>query len=279
MASFSPADARDRLAKLGGLPDSSIDLAEAGLMLARFDHPSRELETYRSLLDEMVGALGNRAENAETVTERIEAMAAVLGGGFRLIGDDRDDDRLDSANLMQVLDRRRGPANSLGLIWLHVGRKLGWPIEPLAFPGHFLLRLSDVLGRRVIIDPFWGGRLCDASGLRDLLKAAVGLAAELEPAHYAALSNRDVLLRLQTSIKLRYLRHAELGLALRTVELMLLFAPDQIALWREFGLMHLRQGNVRASIAALEQFVARAPNSATRHRTCVLLEDLRTRLT
>jgi regulator of sirC expression with transglutaminase-like and TPR domain len=277
--SLSLAEAKRQLARLGSLPDSAIDLAEAGLMLARFDHPTRDLDHYRTLLGEMAEALGALAGSAEHVSERITALTAVLIGRFGLIGDDRDDDRLDSANLMQVLDRRRGPANSLGLIWLHLGRGQGWPIEPLAFPGHCLLRLSDDTGQRVIIDPFWGGRRCDAVELRDLLKASAGLGAELEPAHYATQSNRDVLLRLQTSIKLRYLRHAELGLALQTVEMMLLFAPDQIALWREAGLMHLRQGNLRAAIAALEQFVTRAPNSAARHRTSVLLEDLRTRLT
>ncbi len=279
MTSLSLSEARRRLAHLGGLPDAAIDLIEAGLMLACLDHPSRNPERYRTLLDDMAGTLRQAAARAETAEERSAALAGVLIGRFGLVGDDRDEDSLDSANLMQVLDRRRGPANTLGLIWLHLGRQQGWPVEPLAFPGHFLLRLSDAHGRRIIIDPFWGGRQCDASGLRDLLKTAAGLGAELEPAHYAAQSNRDVLLRLQTAVKMRYLRHAELGPALQTVETMLLFAPDQIGLWREAGLMHLRQGNLRAAVAALEQFVTKAPNSATRHRTSVLLQDLKTRLT
>jgi regulator of sirC expression with transglutaminase-like and TPR domain len=278
MTPVSLADAKRRLARLGGLPDSAIDLIEAGLALANLDHPSRDPESYRTLLDDMAGILGETSDRATTAEERAAALAAVLIGRFGLIGDDRDEDSLDSANLMQVLDRRRGPANTLGLIWLHLGRQQGWPVEPLSFPGHFLLRLSDADGQRIIIDPFWGGRKCDASGLRDLLKSAAGLGAELEPAHYAPQSNRDVLLRLQTAVKMRYLRHAELGPALRTVEAMLLFAPDQVNLWREVGLMHLRQGNLRAAIGGLEQFVTRAPNSPARHRTSVLLQDLRARL-
>ncbi|PKU23509.1 hypothetical protein CWS72_16635 [Telmatospirillum siberiense] len=218
------------------------------------------------------------AQGVEGAVERSAVMASVLIGRFGLQGDDRDEDSLDSANLMQVLDRRRGPANTLGLIWLHLGRRQGWEVEPLAFPSHFLLRLSGAGGQRVIIDPFWGGRQCDAANLRDLLKNSAGLGAELEPAHYAPQSNRDVLIRLQTAIKMRYLRHAELGPALKVVEAMLLFAPDQLPLWREAGLMHLRQGNLRSAIAALEQFVGRAPNSAARHRASVLLQDLKARL-
>ncbi len=278
MTPLSLADAKRTLARLGTLADQAIDLVEAGLALASLDHPSRDPEYYRSLLQEMANALGEIADQAENAEARSTALATVLIGRFGLVGDDRDEDSLDSANLMQVLDRRRGPAITLGMIWLHLGRQQGWPVEPLAFPGHFLLRLADDRGQRIIIDPFWGGRQRDVTELRDLLKTAAGLGAELEPAHYAVQSNRDVLLRLQSAIKMRYLRHAELGPALQTVETMLLFAPDQIALWREAGLMHLRQGNLRAAITALEQFVARAPNSATRHRTSVLLQDLKTRL-
>jgi regulator of sirC expression with transglutaminase-like and TPR domain len=155
---------------------------------------------------------------------------------------------------------------------------MAWRAEPLAFPAQVLLRLTGQEGERLIFDPFAGGQPLGPADLRIMLKTSAGASAELDPAHYAGQSNRDLLLRLQTGVKLRYLRHAELRRALETVEAMLLFAPDQIGLWREAGLMHLRQGNIRASITALEQFVARSPNSPARHRTCVLIQDLRQRL-
>lgn len=275
MKTVLSGETRRQLAELASLEDSAIDLAEAGLILARLDHPRRDRGRYRTLVDEMSAAVGEAGKRASSAEDRRAALAGGLVGRYHMVGDDRDDDELDSANLMQVLDRRRGPAITLGMVWLHVARRQGWTIEALAFPCHFLLRLEGADGRRTIFDPFWGGRCLDAAGLRDLLKASTGAAAELEPAHYAAQSNREVLIRLQTSVKTRYLRHAELRKALQAVDSMLLFAPDQFGLWREAGLMHLRQGNLKESIAALEQFVARAPNSPARHRTSVLLQDLR----
>lgn len=273
------AEARRELARLAELPDSRIDLGEAGLALATLDHPNRDRGYYRALLAEMTTALGVFAASARSAEDRRLALSAVLAGQFGLIGDDRDEDELDSANLMQILDRRRGPAIPLGLLWLHQARQQSWTVEALSFPGHILLRLTGLEGDRVILDPYSGGRLLGAADLRDMLKIAAGAGAELAPGHYASQSNREVLLRLGTSIKLRYLRHAELRRALDTVEAMLLFAPDQLGLWREAGLMYLRQGNLRSSIAALEQFVARSPNSPARHRTSVLLQDLRSKLT
>ena len=241
------------------LSDDGIDLVEAALALAALETPRRERQHYRALLADMAVAVADLGRGAETAEARIGVLGDVLTGRFRVIGDDRDEDELSSANLMQVLDSRRGPALSLGLLWLHLGRGQGWAMDALAFPGQVLLRLSGIDGQRIILDPFRGGCILHVAELRDLLKASVGLAAELEPAHYAALSNREVLLRLQTSVKLRYLRHAQLKHAVKTVEAMLLFAPGQVSLWREAGLMHLRLGDLQAAIAALEVFVAHAP--------------------
>ena len=225
----------------------------------------------------MTAAIADRGAEAKTADRRMAAMAATLTGRYRLLGD--DDDGPDGDCIMQLLDRRRGPPCALGLIWLHLGRRLGWPVEALAFPGRLLLRFSGEDGRRLIADPFAGGRCLEPADLRELLKLSAGAVAELDPAHYAAMSNREVLVRLQTAVKLHYLRHGQIQRAVETAEATLLFAPDQLALWREVGLMHMRQGNLRPAVAALEQFVGRSPNTAARHRTSALLQELRQKLT
>ena len=272
------AETREDLARMAQLPDDRLDLAEAGLALAALEPPHRERSHYRALLADIAAAVAGRATPADTAESRVAALADVLIGRYRIVGDDRDEDELSGANLMQVLDRRRGPPLSIGLLWLHLGREQGWPMDALAFPGRALLRVSGAEGQRVIVDPFSGGRVLAVADLRDLLKASAGLAAELEPCHYAALSDREVLLRMQTSVKLRYLRHAQLARAVETVQAMLLFAPAQFGLWREAGLIHLRLGDLPAAIAALEKFVASAPNSFARHRTSALLQGLRDKL-
>jgi regulator of sirC expression with transglutaminase-like and TPR domain len=59
---------------------------------------------------------------------------------------------------------------------------------------------------------------------------------------------------------------------------MLMFAPDQAALWREAGMLHLRLDNLRAAIAALEQFMRREAGDAPRHHVAALVQDLRAKL-
>lgn len=272
------AEIRADLSRLAGLPDEALDIGEAALALAALARPERPRDPYRRFLAELAAETQALAGTAGDAEARAAALAEVVAGRYRFAGDSRDYDELENANLMRVIDRRRGLPVTLGILCIQVGRACGWPMHGLAFPLHFLVRLDGADGRRVILDPFHGAQRLGAAELRALLKTVTGHAAELEPAHYAPVGNRDVLLRLQNNVKFRQLRTAQLAQALDTVEAMLLFAPCQPALWREAGLMHMRLGDKRSAIAALEQFLARTTNTQARHRTSVLLQELRGQL-
>lgn len=267
---------REELRCLATQPDETIDLGEAALALAAYERPSVRRDIYPAVLAALRQAVAAQAGDAADAATRAAALTGVVVGEYRFRGDDRDE-TIDGLDLMRAIDRRRGPALTLGILYLHIARALGWAMEPLSFPGHFLLRLDDADGHRIILDAFDGTLLLDAAELRARLKALVGHEAELAPEHYAPLSNRAVLLRLQNGIKFRLLREGRLERALRTVEAALLFAPEHLPLWREAGMMHLRLGDLPSAIAALEEFVARAPDSVARHRIGVLLQELRGR--
>jgi len=271
-------EAQGELARLATLPDLAIDLAEAALALSVIELPLRDRNKYRIQLMDIAGAVAERAVQAETAAQRAALLAEVIQdrGQFRC---DEQEDALDPVNLITLLDNRRGPSLLLALLWLDAGRRQGWSMAALTFPGHALIRLDDENGGRVVVDPAAGGLLLDAHDLRDLLKAQSGLTAELEPGHYADQANREVLLTLLTVNKLRCLRLGQVRRASEALETALLLAPHKTSLWREMGLMQLRLGEIRDAIRALERFVAEAPNSVSRHRTTALLQELRDRMT
>jgi regulator of sirC expression with transglutaminase-like and TPR domain len=270
---------RAHLADLAAAGDQGFDLAEAALVVAALDRPLSAVEGYLAYIGELAGEVRAIAAQGPGDAEALAAgLAEVVVRRHRFRADDRDDDDVANANLMAVIDHRRGVAEALGLLMLEVARRAGLAAEGLAFPSHFLMRLEDAAGRRVILDPVAGGRPLGPPEMRALLKATAGIAAELEPAFYQPLCNRDILLRLQNEIKLRLLRCGRLDRALEVVEVMLLFAPDRPALWREAGMMHMRLDNLTAAVAALEQFIARSPAGQARNRTMALVAELKTRL-
>jgi regulator of sirC expression with transglutaminase-like and TPR domain len=178
---------------------------------------------------------------------------------------------------MRVVDRRKGLPVALGILYLDAARAQGWEAVGLGFPGHFLIRLSAG-AERLILDPFHGGRICGAAELRDLLKAMAGQEIELAPEHYAPVSDRDVLLRLQNNLKSRLLQAGRHERALGVIDTMLMLAPDHVELWQEAGLLHAREGNIRAAMSAFQEFVARAPDGTARHQAAVLLQQLKAKL-
>nr|WP_052709939.1 transglutaminase-like domain-containing protein [Azospirillum thiophilum] len=275
------AEAREILRLIGDQPDDEIDLAEAALALGALELPNADLAPYRAHIKAIVDDLAARVSQTDAADDsldrRIGHLHAVIGGRHGYSGDHDTYDDLQNANLLRVIDRRRGLPVALGILYMHAARSQGWPMVGLNFPGHFLTRIEKD-GARAIIDPFNEGQTRSVVDLRDLLKATAGSAAELEPGHYRPVSNRDVLLRLQNNIKLRHLSAHEVPKALEVLEAMRLFAPHEPALWRETGLLEAHAGKLKDAITALETFMALTADEHHRHQTASLIQQLKNRL-
>lgn len=278
---MSQAEARAALEAVGILPDSEIDIAAAALQLARIDALDLDwragAEHLTALAREAVQAAAADARaDAGDVARRRAVLAEVIHGRFGYGGDGETYDDLANANLLRVIERRRGLPVALGILWLHAAEAAGWEAHGVDFPGHFLVALA---GRgKVVVDVFVGGHAMEARELRATLKRFAGDQAELGPATLAPMDKRAVLLRLQNNIKVRRLRDGDLAGAVDCTEDMLRVAPDAAPLWREAGLMHQRLDRIGAAITALERFLALAPQGLQAMRVRGLLEELRQRL-
>lgn len=274
------------LAGLAASGTAPLDIAGAALALASFDRPGVGFSWYRRHLAELTDTLadtltgdtaGGAAGQDRDIAGCAMALAQVMTERFGYQGDELTYDDMQNANLMRVIERRRGLPVALGILYIHAARSQGWQAEGLNFPGHFLVRLQAA-GGRAILDPFHGGRALAAVDLRQLLTAIAGQDATLLPDFYEPVPDRDILLRLQNNILLRAVRQGEFERALSVIARMLLFAPDHAPLWRESALINARLERMAAAIAALERFVALAPSSEERHEAAALLQAWRGRL-
>src|SRR5437870_3303666 len=230
------------LRELGTDASPLLPIGEAALALAAFDRPRVALGRYRQHLLTLARDVGRHAGATGDLAARAHALNEIILLKHGYSGDELTYDDLQNANLMRVVDRRKGLPVALGILYLHTARAQGWESVGLNFPGHFLVRLGEG-AERLILDPFHGGQICGAAMLRELLKAMAGQEIELMPEHYAPVSDRDVLLRLQNNLKSRLLQAGRHERALGVVETMLLLAPDLAELWHEAGLLNTRLGN------------------------------------
>ena len=264
------------LRRLAGLDDHKIDLAQAALALAARELPGEPTDRYQAHLKELAASVGGACTGRSLAAKRY-ALSHVLHEQYGYAGDQQSYDDLQNANLMRVIDRRKGLPITLGILHIHCGRALGWDICGLNFPGHFLIRLEDG-PQRAILDPFNGGREVDVAGLRTLLKSTLGPDAELSPAHYGPASNRDILIRLQNNRKVRLMKAEQFAEALVAVEDMLLFAPGEDSLWHEAGLINSHIGNLRAALIAFGHCRDLATDPADRARVDQLIKEISSRL-
>lgn len=266
----------EALAAVGAMRDHAIDLAETALLLAALDHRATPLNPYREHLGILAHDTAVAAGREPDLARRIQALATTFARhGYS--GDVATYDDPDNADLIRVIDRRKGLPVALAILWIHAARTSGWDAVGLAFPGHFLIRL-ETERERAIVDPFHDGKVREPGELRELLKQVAGLDAELQPAHYAAVGNRDVLLRLLNNVKLRSLQAGDAGRAAEIIDRLRLIAPDHIELLREAGLCHARLGNLARAGEMLSAFVDAAEDGPAKTEAAALLQRLRARL-
>ena len=258
------------LEKVGSLPDTAIDLAETALALAALDHPEVDYGHYRAHLADLARDVGERG------AQPADALRAVLIGAYGYRGDRESYDDLDNANLIRVIDRRRGLPVALSILWLHAARAQGWQADGLNFPGHFLIRVVDGFDATVI-DPFNDGAVLDDEGLAALWQR-VGGGEKLTAEHCEPVGNRGILLRLQNNIKLRLLQAKRSEAALAVLERMVLTAPEEPALWHECAGLHAAVGNLRAAQGCFERVIALAGSETARQAAAAELKAVRLRL-
>ena len=282
------SDPRDALDAIGQLPDVEIDLAGAAVQLARIDAPDLAWQDAVSHLSDLARSAARVARDlpGSDPRARVGALAAMIVGHYGYAGDAETYDDAANANLIQVIQRRRGLPVALGILWLHCARAAGWGAHGVDFPGHFLVALEgDNVGRRrpperqqTVLDVFAGGVALDARDMRALLKRVEGNEAELRPGVLQPMSSRSVLLRLQHNIRTRRQSAGDLAGALRCTEDMLRIAPDAAPLWRDAALMNQQMDHVGAAVRCYERFLDLVPQGDAALRTRAALEALRSRL-
>jgi len=242
------------LRTIGVLPDGVIDIAEAALLLAALDHPDKNIEAYRTHLDELAAATARAARNAKTPAEKAAALGEVLFSTFGYQGDVDTYDDMQNANLIRVIERKKGLPVALGILCLHMARAQEWSIAGTHFPSHLLLRLHE--GRDpLMIDPFHACQILEEDDLRALVEKMFGQDAALDLRYCNRADNRDVLVRLQNNIKVRALETGDLDRALEMLARMTLFSPEHPGLWFERVVLLSRQGQVKAAITMAEAFM------------------------
>jgi regulator of sirC expression with transglutaminase-like and TPR domain len=243
----------DSLRRLGLLEDEAIDLDTSALALASLDHPEADLDPYIEFLTELTRHLVVASRSANNAHEQADALASVLAGRYDFLGDRQTYEHPDNADLLRVIDRRRGLPVSLTILYVAAARRLGWEAHVLNTPGHVLGRIGPETDP-VLIDPFDEGAIVTSDGLIDLVQRVLGPDGTLTTEHLSPMSNRAVLVRLLLNQASRAEAGGSIQRALTLYSRMSTIAPDHPQAWWDLARLQAAAGefaDARASLSAM----------------------------
>lgn len=270
-------DFLERLKAVGTAADSDIDLGDTALILAALDRPDDPIEDYQEHMAILADETATAAKDAVGLEQQIEAIRNVLFVTHGYGGDSETYDDMQNANLMSVIDRRKGLPVALGILCIHAAQSQGWDMVGMNFPSHFLLQLRSADGA-AIVDPFNQAEILDAVALQRRLKIMFGRDVALDSEFCRAVSHREILLRLQNNIRLRALQDGKTDRALAIIERMVLLAPARGDLRLEFAVLQAKEGNLLSAIRGLEEFLEGAAGTEMEEAAAKLLSSLKAKL-
>ncbi len=279
----SPDEALQYLQRVGSTEDADIDIAEAALALGLIFLPGLSIDRYRQHLRKLCEHVEEefqarlRQHKEDTLHLRVEILRKIIHEAHGYQGDEKNYDDIENANFIRVIERRKGLPVSLGIFYVILARKMGWACEGLSFPGHFLIRMEKD-SERVILDPFKEGREMNAAELRQLLKSIVGKNAELSHNFYDAVSNREILVRLENNLKKRLIEGEDYGQAILVAEAIGAFSPDEYRIYLDKGVLYAKLGQNQQAITALEAYIAKTPHAKERQHASLLLQQIKSAL-
>lgn len=243
---------------IGLLDDEDIELDSAALALSSLDHEGQSLEPYleklRQISDAVEAACKQRVATDLASGEGQGALLAeVIGEQLGFVGDRDSYDAPLNADMIRVLDRRRGLPVSLSIVYVAAARRMGWRADALNTPSHVLVSIGPK-DAPALIDPFNGGRLVRPEQLLALLEQMSGVGGWPSEAHVTPMSNRMTLVRLLLNQASRAEQAGDTLRAKALYERMTVMAPDHDAGWWELARLQLVYREVdeaRASLGAM----------------------------
>ena len=266
----------ERLRRMGEAGEEPLDIAEAALMLSALDHTGRPLAPYQAHLAEIADRARAEAKMAATAEDGARALATLLVGRYGYDGDRLRYDDPQNADLITVIDRRRGLPVALGILYMHAARAAGFRATGLNSPGHFLLKITLRSGE-ALIDPFNGGAALERESLG--APPAMGVPGAEDSRPVETVGDVDVLLRLENNLKMRALQTGERMRALEIVKRMVLIAPRRPDLWIDLGRLNEAAGALGAAQKSFEACLSLVPPGHGLHNEAALgLHALKRRL-
>jgi regulator of sirC expression with transglutaminase-like and TPR domain len=245
--------------------DADFPLLEAAICLAQDDYPELDVQQVLDEVDQLLARLKRRIPADAGQLQKLRTLNQFFFSDLNFAGNVNNFYDPENSYINVVLQTRRAIPISLAVLWIELAQGLGLAASGVAFPGHFLLKLTLPEGQ-VLIDSLNGRSLSreelaerlepyrHKNGFMEALDVPMGL-------YLQAASPRDIMARMLHNLKEIH-RTQEDWPRLRTVlDRLIVLMPQAWVEYRDRGLVHAQENNNRSALTDLEIYLANAPEN------------------
>jgi regulator of sirC expression with transglutaminase-like and TPR domain len=162
-----------------------------------------------------------------------------------------------------ALQLRRGLPITLSLIYKCVAERLGFEVQGIGLPGHFIVGVRDYRAT-LLVDPFHAGRLLTHDDARELIHELFGDDLPWSEDLLTPVSNRHWIGRMLQNLLHVFSEAEQYENVAATIEMQMLLWPDQTMLQRDLALVLARIGRTSEASRWLRCYLRGNPDDPIR---------------
>lgn len=251
--------------------DAQFPLLEAAASIAQDEYPELDVQEVLGDVDQLLARLKRRIPHDSPALQRLRALNQFFFRDMGFGGNVNNYYDADNSYMSAVLRTRRGIPISLAVLWLELAQGLGLNAHGVAFPGHFMVKVSLPKGQ-VVIDPFTGQSLSredlserlvpfqreqrSQSDNQELSDADIPLGLYLQSA-----PPREIIARMLHNLKEIFRTQEDWQRMLPVQDRLIVLQPDAWSEYRDRGLAFAALGKATPAVRDFDVYVSNAPDA------------------
>jgi regulator of sirC expression with transglutaminase-like and TPR domain len=236
----------------------NYNLVEKCLKMAQIlEYPELNISKYIEKINEMGNSLKIKIGQVKNSTYHISMLNEYL---FDELGfDGSEEDYYDPGNsfLNVVLDKKTGIPITLSIIYAEVAKSIGLDLQIIGFPGHVIVKYK----KKIILDPFYSGRLLTIEDLEEILTRNFGEVVEFIPEYLNEATIDQLLTRLLRNLKNAYTQSYAYNNAMKCTDMILGMQPESPEEIRDKGILEERLLRYDKAVPLLNKYLELQPEA------------------